>query len=98
MQTMHIHRERGRGLERESERERGRERDREGERERDRAREREKGRGGEGEGERERPGGLADDGQVLRFQLSTDIPLGKAVATTTVFAETLGDARVAPPE
>lgn len=40
--------------------------------------------------------GLIANGQVLPFTLSTDIPLGKSVATTIVFAEVLGDAQTSP--
>ena len=43
--------------------------------------------------ERTLPSGLIEVGQPLAFTLSTDVPLGKAVATTTVFTEVLGDAR-----
>ena len=39
--------------------------------------------------------GVIATGQTLPFSLSTDIPLGKSVATTTVFVETLGDAQAA---
>ncbi len=38
--------------------------------------------------------GLIQDGQSLAFAMSTDVPLGKGVATTTVFAEVLPDAHV----
>lgn len=38
-----------------------------------------------------------ETGQSLRFSLSTGVPLGKAVATTTVFTEVLDQARPAPP-
>jgi hypothetical protein len=41
--------------------------------------------------ERQLPAGVIESGQSLAFSLSTDIPLGKAVATTTVFTEVLGE-------
>jgi len=41
--------------------------------------------------ERALPSGLIENGQSLPFSLSTDVPLGKSVATTTVFAEVLSD-------
>lgn len=48
---------------------------------------------------RDLAGGVVADGQSVRFTLSTDIPIGKAVKATTVFAETLDDAKAAaPPE
>ena len=36
---------------------------------------------------------MIENGQALPFTLATDVPLGKAVSTTTLFAEALGDAR-----
>jgi hypothetical protein len=43
--------------------------------------------------DRDLPTGLIENGQALPFTLATDVPLGKAVNTTTLFAEVLGDAR-----
>ncbi len=43
------------------------------------------------------PTDLIENGQSLPFALSTGVPLGKAVASTTMFVEVLGDAQVAPP-
>ena len=43
------------------------------------------------------PTDLIENGQSLPFTLSTAVPLGKAVATTTMFVEVLGDAQLAPP-
>jgi hypothetical protein len=46
--------------------------------------------------EKDLPSGLIEDGQVLPFSLSTGVPLGKAVATTTIYTDVLADARAAP--
>jgi hypothetical protein len=43
------------------------------------------------------PTGLIETGQALPFVLTTDVPLGKAVATTTVFTDVLDQARAIPP-
>jgi len=43
------------------------------------------------------PAGVIENGQALPFSLSSDVPLGKAVATTTVFTEVLGGAQAIPP-
>lgn len=39
------------------------------------------------------PSGHIQNGQVLPFAITTDIPLGKAVATTDIFSELLADVR-----
>lgn len=41
------------------------------------------------------PAGVIETGQSVPFSVSTAVPLGKAVATTTVFTEVLADARPA---
>ncbi len=43
------------------------------------------------------PAGVIENGQALPFSLTTDVPLGKAVATTTVFTEVLDQAEAIPP-
>jgi hypothetical protein len=43
------------------------------------------------------PAGVIENGQVLPFSLSTDVPLGKAVATTTLFVEVLDRVHAVPP-
>ncbi len=43
------------------------------------------------------PGGVIENGQSLPFALSTDAPLGNAVATTTVFTDVLDAAHAIPP-
>ncbi|AMY08732.1 hypothetical protein LuPra_01936 [Luteitalea pratensis] len=40
--------------------------------------------------------GPIETGQVLQFAISTGIPLGKNVATTTIFTDVLADAQAAP--
>lgn len=39
------------------------------------------------------PSGVIENGQSLSFSLATDVPLGKAVSTTVVFSEVLGEPR-----
>ena len=46
---------------------------------------------------KELPAGVIENGQSLPFSLTTDVPLGKAVATTTVFTEVLDQAQAIPP-
>jgi hypothetical protein len=41
--------------------------------------------------DRDLPTGVIENGQTLSFSLATDVPLGKAVSSTTVFVDVLGD-------
>jgi hypothetical protein len=45
---------------------------------------------------RDASGGLLENGRPLPFSLSTIVPLGGSVASTTLFTEVLPDARVSP--